>query len=78
MQIVMFHYRHFLLLTWILNIPKVLLKNTKRSIGRDGLWTRAHKYHYDSIINWMKRRHHFYVKIEWIVDGNGVVPAIFY
>lgn len=32
---------------------------------------------YNSVISWMKRRHNFEVKKEWIVNTSGVVPAIF-
>lgn len=58
--------------------PKSIIEKYQAYIGEMVFgYTRPQVPYYDSIINWMKRRHHFYVKIEWIVDGNGVVPAIF-
>lgn len=39
-------------------------------------YSRPGDSYYESFINWVKRRIHFDVKREWIVDGNGVVPAI--
>ena len=34
--------------------------------------------YYDSVVGWMKRRHHWDIKKEWIVDYPGVVPALFH
>lgn len=35
------------------------------------------KAYYDSVISWMKRRHNFDVKAEWIQVTAGIVPAFF-
>lgn len=32
---------------------------------------------YNSVINWMKRRHDFEIEKEWIVNTSGIVPAFF-
>lgn len=32
--------------------------------------------YYDSVINWMRNRHNWYIKKEWIVFTPGIVPAL--
>lgn len=34
--------------------------------------------YYDAVIGWMKRRHHWEIKKEWIVEYPGVVPALYH
>ena len=33
--------------------------------------------YYQSVINWMKKRHNYEIKKDWIVISNGIVPALF-
>lgn len=33
--------------------------------------------YYEAVVNWMKRRHQWEIKKEWIVDYPGVVPALY-
>lgn len=33
--------------------------------------------YYQAIINWMKKRHDYKIKKDWIVISNGIVPALF-
>lgn len=40
-------------------------------------YTGTYDNYYEAVINWMKRRHNFDVKKEWIVTSSGVVSAIY-
>lgn len=40
-------------------------------------YSRPDDNYYNSFINWVKRRIDFEIERDWIVDGNGVVPAIY-
>lgn len=40
-------------------------------------YTGAGEEYYNSIINWMEKRHNYTVKKEWILTTAGVVPALF-
>lgn len=40
-------------------------------------YSRPTMTYYQSFIDWVARRNHFDIKREWILDGNGVVPAIY-
>ncbi len=41
-------------------------------------YTFATDAYYDAVIGWMKRRHQWDIKKEWIVEYPGVVPALFH
>ncbi|MGN0293311.1 MAG: MalY/PatB family protein [Lachnospiraceae bacterium] len=41
-------------------------------------YTFATDAYYDAVIGWMKRRHHWDIKKEWIVEYPGVVPALYH
>lgn len=41
-------------------------------------YTSATDSYYDAIISWMKRRHKWDIKKEWIVEYPGVVPALYH
>lgn len=41
-------------------------------------YTYATDAYYDAVIGWMKRRHQWDVKKEWIVEYPGVVPALYH
>lgn len=41
-------------------------------------YTNATDAYYDAVIGWMKRRHRWDVKKEWIVEYPGVVPALYH
>lgn len=40
-------------------------------------YTHAWDSYYDAVISWMKRRHDWDIKREWIVEYPGIVPALF-
>lgn len=40
-------------------------------------YTHATDSYYDAVIDWMKRRHNWDIKKEWIVEYPGIVPALF-
>lgn len=40
-------------------------------------YTVAPESYYQAIVDWMARRHDWDIQAEWIVESNGVVPAIF-
>lgn len=39
-------------------------------------YTSTSKDYFDSIINWMKRRHNFIIEKDWIVPANGVITGL--
>ena len=41
-------------------------------------YTFATDAYYDAVIGWMKRRHNWDIKKEWIVEYPGVVPALYH
>lgn len=41
-------------------------------------YTSPTESYYDAVIRWMKRRHQWEIKKEWIVDYPGVVPALYH
>lgn len=41
-------------------------------------YTGATEGYYNAVINWMKRRHNWAVRKEWIVEYPGVVPALYH
>lgn len=40
-------------------------------------YTSAYEEFYDSVIGWMKKRHEFEIKKEWIVNTHGIVSALY-
>ena len=54
-------------------VKEALLKRAQHGIfGYAGISDE----HYQSVIDWMKRRHHFHIQKEWIVTTPGVVTAL--
>lgn len=41
-------------------------------------YTSATDSYYDAVINWMKRRHNWDIKKDWIVEYPGIVPALYH
>lgn len=41
-------------------------------------YTNATDSYYNAVINWMKRRHGWNIKKEWIVEYPGIVPALYH
>lgn len=41
-------------------------------------YTSATESYYNAVINWMRRRHQWDIKKDWIVEYPGVVPALFH
>lgn len=57
--------------------PEPVLEALKKRAehGIFGYTTRTNSY-YEAVVNWMKRRHHWDVKKEWVCHSPGVVPAL--
>lgn len=41
-------------------------------------YTYATDAYYDAVIGWMKRRHHWEIQKDWIVEYPGVIPALYH
>lgn len=58
--------------------PKNLIDGLKNFLDENILgYTEATENFKKSVVAWMKRRHNFEIKEEWIVNTIGVVPALF-
>lgn len=56
--------------------PKIVEAITKTAQNSVLGYTSATDEYYDAVISWMKRRHNFDVKKEWIINTPGVVNAL--
>lgn len=61
-----------------LKIAPEIIKGIKKYLESAILgYTGIYEDYYESVINWMKKRHEFEIKKEWIVTSPGVVSAIY-
>lgn len=58
--------------------PPELVKSMQRFVGEAVFgYTNATQSYYQSVIDWMHKKHHWSIEKDWIVLSPGVVPAIY-